>query len=77
MLCIEKEDSRGKPEAVANSIDASEEESDSANTGACGKVKRQHMDHLAEKGNVGSFHCGLASFYSRSFEDEAKAAVDE
>ena len=59
MLCIEKEDSRGKPEAVANSIDASEEESDAANTGACGKVKRQHMDHIAEKGNVGSFHCGL------------------
>ena len=59
MPCIEKEDSRGEPEAVANSIDASEEESDAANTGACGKVKRQHMDHIAEKGNVGSFHCGL------------------
>ena len=41
------------------SIDCSEEQSDSENTVPCGKVKRQHMDHIAEKGYVGSFHNGL------------------
>ena len=29
------------------------------NTGACRTMKRQHMDHSAEKGYVGSFHYGL------------------
>ena len=48
MPCIEKHDSRGGPQAVATSIDASE--SDSENTGACRKVKHQHMDRIAEKG---------------------------
>ena len=38
--CIEKDDSRGEPQAVATSTDASEEQSDSENTGACGKVVR-------------------------------------
>ena len=45
-------------QAVATSVDASEEQSDSENTGARGKVKRQQMDHIAEKGCVGSCHCG-------------------
>ena len=37
--CTVKEDSRGIPHAGAPSTDASEEQSDSAKTGACGKVK--------------------------------------
>ena len=51
------------------------------NTGACGKVKRQLMDHIAEKGCVGSFHhCLLQK--PDSIQDavkiqEAKAAVDK
>ena len=72
MPCIEKEDSRGKPQTGATSIDASKEQSDSENTGACGKVKREQNDHIAEKAHVGSSHCCLgtqATFYSRSFED--------
>ena len=38
--CIEKDDSRAKPQAIATSIDGSAEQSDSENTRACGKVKR-------------------------------------
>ena len=57
--CIEKEESRGKPQAGATSSDASEEQSDSANTGACGKVQRQHLDYITEIGYVGSCYCGL------------------
>ena len=63
MPCIEKDDSRGEYQTVATS----EEQSDSANAGACWKVKRQHVDNIAEKGileffskgYVGCFHYGL------------------
>ena len=48
MPCIEKDDSRREPPVVETSIDASEEQSDSENTGACGKVKRKHTDHIAD-----------------------------
>ena len=45
-----------------------------------GKVKRLHMDHIAEK-DVGSFHCGLVhkpvAFQEALKIPEAKAAVDE
>ena len=48
---------------------------------ACGKVKRQHMVHIAEKEYVGSFHYGLvhkpASFQDALKFPEAKAAVDQ
>ena len=37
--CIEKSDSPVKPQAVVTSIDANEEQSDSENAGACGKVQ--------------------------------------
>ena len=57
--CTEKNDSRGEPQAGRNSIDASEEQSVSENTGACWKVKRQRMGHIAEKGYVRSFLLGL------------------
>ena len=70
--CIEKEDSRGKPQAVATSIDASEEQSDSENTGACGKVKGQHTGPHRRKRICGKLSLWLgtqASFYSRSNED--------
>ena len=50
---------RGEPQAVATSNDGSEEPSDSENTGACWKVKWQHMDHIAEKLYAGCFHNGL------------------
>ena len=56
MPCIEKEDSRGEAQAVETSIEASEEQSDSEKTGACWKVKWQHMDRIAEERQVGSFH---------------------
>ena len=59
-------------QAIVTSIDASEEPSDSENKGAHGKVKRQHMDHIAENGYVGRLHCGLVHkpvFYSGSCED--------
>ena len=52
MPCIEKNDSRGEPQATATSVDASEEQSDSENTGAFWRVKRQHMHHIAGKGYV-------------------------
>ena len=44
----------------ATSIVASDERSDSPNPGSCGKVNRQHMDHIAEPRHVGSFHHCLA-----------------
>ena len=51
------------------------------NTGACGRVKRQHMDHIAEKDHVGSFHYGLvhmpASIQEAMKIPEAKSAVDK
>ena len=78
---IEKDDSRGTLQALVTSIDVSEERLDSENAGACGRVKREHMDHIAEKGYVGSFHCGLAhkpvSMQEATKIPEAKAAVDE
>ena len=49
MPYIEKKDSRGEPQAIVTSIEASEQQSDSDDTGACGKVKRQRVDHIAEK----------------------------
>ena len=58
MPCSEKNDSRGEPQAIVTSVDATGEQSDSENIGACGKVKRQQMDHIAEKGYLGSCRCG-------------------
>ena len=51
------------------------------NTGTCGNVKRKHMDHIAEKGYVVSFHYGLVH-KSVSIQEgmkipDAKAAVDK
>ena len=59
LLCcaLRRDDSRGKPQAGATSFDA-RRRSDSEKTGACGKVKRQHMEHIADKG-ARSFHYGL------------------
>ena len=78
--CVEKNGSRGEPQAVVTSVDASEEHSDSENTGACGNVKRQHMDRIAEKGCVGSCHYGSAHelvFIQEALKiPEAQAAVD-
>ena len=64
-------------------IDASEEQSHSENTGACGKVKRQHLDKIAEYRCLGSFtlacHFGLVhkpvSFQEAMKIPQAKAAV--
>ena len=70
--CTEKEDSRGKPRAVATSMGASEKQSDSKSTGACGKVEGQHVDHIAEKRVCGKLSQWLgtqASFFTTSFED--------
>ena len=78
--CIEKDDSRGEPQAVATSIDCSEGQSDSENAGVCGKVKRQHTDHIAEEGYVWSFHNGLVHkpdcIQEVMMIPEARAAVD-
>ena len=45
------------------------------------KVRRQHMDHIAENGHVGSFHNVLVqkpvSFQEAMKIPEAKAAVDD
>ena len=57
-----------KPQTCTISNDARTEPSDSENTGACGKVKRQHMDHMAEKGMWEVFTTS-ANSYSRSCED--------
>ena len=57
--CIVREDSQGKTQACATPTDDSKEQSDSANTGACGNVKAETDDHIAEKGYVGSFQCSL------------------
>ena len=65
--CIEKKRA-GKPQA----IEAIEEQADSEKTGACGTVKRQHMDHIVEKRRCGEFSLWLgtqASFYWRSYEN--------
>ena len=60
MPCIEKNASRGKPRTCTTTpTDASEEQSETENTGACGRVKRKHVDHIPGKGLVGSFHNGL------------------
>ena len=44
-------------------------------------MKRQHVGNIAEKGYVGSFHCGLVhkpvSFQEAMMIPEAKAAVDK
>ena len=44
-------------------------------------VRRKHMDHIAEKGHVGSFHYGLVhkpvSIQEALQKPEAKAAVDK
>ena len=65
-------------QADATPIDASEVQSDSGITGACAKVK-QHMDHIAEKWYVGSFHCGLVhkpvSIQEAVKVPEARAAI--
>ena len=62
-------------------MDASEEQSDSEKYRSMRKVKRQHIDHIAEKGYVGSFHYGLAhkpvSLQEAMMIPEARAAVDK
>ena len=54
---------------------------DSVNTEACGKVKPQHMDHIADKGCVGSCHHGLehkpVSVQEATKIPEAKSMVDK
>ena len=51
------------------------------NTGTCGQLKRQHLDRIAEKGDVGSFHYGLVHKPVSSREvvkiPEAEAAEDK
>ena len=54
--CIEKKRA-GKPQA----IEAIEEQAVSEKTGACGTVKRQHMDHIAEKRRCGEFSLWLGT----------------
>ena len=79
-LCFAREDNRGKPQ-TCTPTDASKEQSDSEHTGACGKLKRTRMDHIAEKVYVGSFHCGVVHKPVSDGESmkipEAKAAVDK
>ena len=81
MPCVVREDCRGKPQTCTNATDASKEQSDSENTVTCGMVKRKHMDHIAEKGFVGSFDDGLVhkpvSLPEAMKILEAKAAVDK
>ena len=62
-------DSRRESQAIVTSVDASEEQSDSENTGSCGKAKRPQMDHIVEKGYVGSCHYG--SIHELVFIQEA------
>ena len=51
------------------------------NTGACGRVKRKHVDHIADIRYVGSLHYGLVhepvSVQEALKIPEAKAAVDK
>ena len=79
--CIETNDSRGEPQAFVSSVDAREEPSHAQHAGACGKGERQHMDHIAEKGHVGSFQNGLVhepvSHQEAMKIPEANAAVDK
>ena len=78
---MEKGDSLGEPQAGATPIDDNEEETDSEHERACGKVTRQHLEHIAERGYVGSFHCGLGhkpgSIQEAMKIPDAKAAVDK
>ena len=73
-------DSRREPQAIVTKVDASEEQSGSENTGACGKAKRQQMDHIAEK-YVGICHYGSVHelvFIQEALKiPEAKATVDK
>ena len=75
MPCIAREDTQ----AVVTSGDTSEEQSDAENTGTGGKVKRQQMDHIAEKGYVRSCHYGplhVLVFIQEAMKmPDAKAAV--
>ena len=59
-----EEDSRGKTQAGATSIDASEEQSDSENERACGTVKRQHVEYIAGKRYVRAF---VMAWYTSQF----------
>ena len=72
MLCIAREDTQA-------SVDTSEEQSDVEKTGTGGKVKRQHMDHIAEKRKCGKLSPWLgtrASFFQEAMKmPDAKAAV--
>ena len=81
MPSIEKDDSRGEPQAVATSIDASEEQSNPETTEHAGEVKRQQMDHIAEQGHVESVHDRLVikpiTVQEAMKTPETKAAVDE
>ena len=56
MPCSVTEDSRGTPHTCTTSIHVCEEQSDSENTGARGKVKRQPYGPHCRKKYVGSFH---------------------
>ena len=71
----------GEPRAIVTSVDATGEQSGSENKGACGKVKRQRMGHIAEKGFLGSCRCGSIHepvvIQEVLKKPEAKAAVDK
>ena len=60
--CIEKEDSRGKPQAVATSIDASSMRESEATT--YGRHRRERVC-----GKLSPWPGAQASFYSRSYAD--------
>ena len=59
MPCMEKNDCKREPQAIATSIDASEEQS---------------MDHIAEEVSVGSFHYGVVhkpvSVFKKLWKDQ-------
>ena len=75
--CIVREGSRGKPQTCSTPTDASQEQAESENTGACEGVKRKHMDHIAEKVYVGSFSLwpGTQASQEATKIPEAKAPV--
>ena len=72
MPCIVREDSGGKPQTCAPSIDAGEEPSDSENTGACRKGEaKTNGPHCRKRarGKLSLWRGTQASFYSRSFAE--------
>ena len=65
-----EKDNQRKPLTCTTLTDASTGQLGSENKRACGKVKRKHMDHFAEEGCVGSFHCGLVNVQKLPAWDE-------